>query len=127
MAPRRGFTLLEVVISIFVVGVAATLAGTLLHVVPLARHTKYEDVALKVAANEIEMFRALGYESLPASGPIANPLLAGLPQGEGETTVIDYNDDTKEVTATVSWVAAVGQATSTVALTTLITNIGGLK
>lgn len=127
MAPRRGFTLLEVVISIFVVGVAVTLASTLLSVIPLARHTKYEDIALKIAANEIETLRALGYENLPAPGPLSNTLLLDLPSGAGTVSMSDYNDNTKEVTASVFWSEPSGPATSTVSLTTLITTIGGLK
>lgn len=123
----RGFTLLEVVISLFVVGVAVVLAGTLVHVIPLVRHAKNEDIALKIAANEIETVRAAGYGSLPGDGSFSDALLIDLPMATGTIEVEDFNDKTKQVTARVSWQETSSAASSTVELSTLITNIGGLR
>jgi len=127
MTTPRGFTLIEVVVSLFVMTVAVTLAGTMLHVIPLARHSKFEDLALKIAANQIESARSLGYGAAPASGAFADTLLSNLPSGSGVITVTDYNLKTKKITATVSWQESSGTASSSVALTTLVTMVGGLQ
>ena len=50
------------------------------------------------------------------------PLLS---KGSGAIDVSTYNSRTKQVSVTVSW-REVNAATSTVALTTLVTEIGGL-
>lgn len=125
MVPSRGFSLIEVVVSIFVIGVSVVLSANLLHAVPLSRQAKNQDIALKVAVNKLEEIRAAGYENLPASGPFSDPLLTALVSGAGIVEISTYNARTEEVEVTVEWNQA--GATSTITLSTLVTEVGGLK
>jgi prepilin-type N-terminal cleavage/methylation domain-containing protein len=126
MIASRGFSLIEVVISLFVIGVTIALTTTMLTLMPLSRHAKDQSLALSIAANEVEGLRALGYASLPASGSFSDAQLALLPQGSGALSVTDFNARTKQVEVTVSWQENASAASSSIALTTLITDVGGL-
>jgi prepilin-type N-terminal cleavage/methylation domain-containing protein len=122
----RGFSLIEVVISIFLIGLLVVLSGVFLMAAPLSRHVKLENTALSIAGNKLEELRGAGYAALPVTGPFSSSALSALPQGAGDVTVTDYNTRTKQVVVTVAWREKEASATSTVALTTLITEIGGL-
>jgi prepilin-type N-terminal cleavage/methylation domain-containing protein len=122
----RGFTVLEMTFSIAIIAIILVMLGALIQTLPLIALTKNQDLALKIARNEIESLRALGYDSLPSSGSFSNTLLSSLPSGAGTRTITAYNADTKEVLVTVSWVAEQGGTNHSVSLTTLITDIGGL-
>ena len=121
---RGGFSLIEVIISIFIVGIMIYISNAILLGAPLIQSAKNQDIALKIAVNEIEGMRALGYTSLPTSGPFPNDLLASLPSGSGDIAISDFNIDTKKIIATVSWVERGVQ--KSVSLSTLITKVGGL-
>lgn len=123
----KGFSLIEVVVSLFVIGVVILLASAMLTATPLSRHAKYQGIAVSIAGNELESLRNLGYDSIPASGTFSDPLMSSLPAGSGAIAVSDYNNKTKAVTVTVSWVETGQASTTSVALTTLVTSIGGLK
>jgi prepilin-type N-terminal cleavage/methylation domain-containing protein len=120
----RGFTLIEVVITIFLVGLLAVLTANILKVTPLSSHAKEEHTALAIASNKIEELRAGGYAAVPVSGSFSDPDLANLPNGGGALTVSAYNAKTKQVTVTVTW--SESGTSRNVALTTLVTGIGGL-
>jgi prepilin-type N-terminal cleavage/methylation domain-containing protein len=126
MVASRGFSLVEVVISLFVIGVTIALTTTMLTLMPLSRHAKDQSLALSIASNEVEGLRSLGYASLPASGSFSDTQLSLLPQGSGSITVTDFNPRTKQVDVTVSWQENASTASSSVSLTTLITTVGGL-
>lgn len=123
----KGFSLIEVAVSLFVIGVVIMLASAILKAAPLSRHAKYESVATAIAGGELESLRALGYDALPSSGTFSNSLMSGLPGGSGAIAVSNFNDKTKTVQVTVSWIEVGATASSSVALTTLVTSIGGLK
>lgn len=123
MAPR-GFSLIEVVISLFIVTVTITLAGEMLTLMSLSRHAKNQALALSIARNEISILRAAGYDTMPASGSFSDTQLSSLQNGAGALAVSDYNAQTKQVTATVSWLEK--SATTSVSMTTLVTKTGGL-
>jgi Tfp pilus assembly protein PilV len=120
----RGFSMLEVVISLFVVTVAILLSTAILYATSLTRHAKYEDLATKIASNELETLRGLGYAALPASNTFSDTLLASLPQSSASYTVQTYNATTKQVNVVVSWKEQ--GATVSVTLATLVTQTGGL-
>jgi len=124
--PTRGFTLIEVLVSIFIIGIIILLSTAIVRVAPLTRHTKYQDIATKIATNEIELLRAAGYDAVPASGVFTDSVLSTIPSGSGTLTVTTFNTNTKQVTATVSWTEK-GATTESVPVTTLITKVGGLK
>lgn len=123
----KGFSLIEIVVSLFVIGIVILLGSAILRAAPLSRHAKYEGVAASIATDELETVRSLGYDNVPASGAFTDALMSELPQGAGAIAVSDFNLKTKAVTVTVSWVEAGATASSSVALSTLITSIGGLK
>lgn len=122
----RGFSLIEVVVSLFVIGVVILLSASIIRAVPLSRHAKYENQAASIAQNELESLRSGGYSALPASGSFTDSLLSTLPSGSGTVDVSDYNAKTKQVSVTVSWQEENATTTSSVAVTTLITSIGSL-
>ncbi|HEY0011082.1 MAG TPA: prepilin-type N-terminal cleavage/methylation domain-containing protein [Candidatus Paceibacterota bacterium] len=122
----RGFTLIEVVISVFIIGMLVVLSGAMVTAAPLSRQVRYENLARTIAAGELERVRALGYDALPATGAFTHARLADLPAGSGYVTVSEYNDRTKEIVVTVSWRESAATAVSTASLTALVTAVGGL-
>lgn len=127
MQLSRGFSLVEVTVSIFIVGVAFLLLQAVIHSSVLVRSSKNQGVALSIARNEIEILRAGGYASLPASGSFSDSLLSTLPRSATTTlTVSSYNAKTKKVSVSVVWLEPGSMASSTTSLTTLITQVGAL-
>jgi prepilin-type N-terminal cleavage/methylation domain-containing protein len=121
----RGFSLVEVTVSIFIIGVIVVASTMMLRAAQVNRTTRDEDLALKIASNEIETLRAGGYAALPASGSFADTQLSSLASGTGTVTMSTYDAKTKKAYVVVSWLGT-DKATHTVALTTLVTQIGGL-
>jgi len=120
MARSYGFSLIEVVMAIAIVGIVLVVIGTFLQRIPVnSRDVGYQDLALKIARGEVEHLRAQGYDALPASGSFSDSLLSSLPAGTGAVAITTYDDKTKQVVVTVSYQGA-GQTASSVALTTLI-------
>lgn len=127
MKPARGFTLVEVIVSIFIIGIMLILLQSVTRTGVFVRNTKFESIALSITRNEIEALRTAGYTNLPSSGTFSDSLLSSLPQGATTTlTISAYNTKTKQVIANVIWLDPSATASSTVSLTTLITQIGGL-
>jgi len=121
----RGFSLIEVVVAIAIIGVMVVATSTLLQRLPISgREVRDQDLALRIARNEIEVLRAAGYDSLPASGSFTNTLLSSLASSSASLTISDFNAKTKRVEANVSWRGALG--TRFVSLTTLITENSGM-
>ncbi|HVB20155.1 MAG TPA: type II secretion system protein [Candidatus Paceibacterota bacterium] len=127
MATSRGFTLIEVIVSLFIMGVMLLLLQSVIQSGVLARTTKNQGIALSIARNELESLRGGGYAALPPSGSFPDSLMSTLPQGATTTlTVSAYNTKTAQVTVSVVWQDAGASASSTVSLSTLITQTGGL-
>ncbi len=124
MRSSRGFTLIEVVIAIFLVGLLTILTASILNATPLSEHAKEENIALTIASNKLESLRAGGYAALPSSGSFSDPAMASLSGGTGTVTVSAYNTKTKQVTVTVAWNE--NGVANDVVVTTLITEVGGL-
>ncbi len=126
--PRRaacgGYTLVEVLVSIFVLGSALAVFTTASLMSTATRGTEYRDIALHIAETELETLRSVGYSTLPTSGPFVSDELAELPGGAGTVTVTAYNAETKQVGVSVGWIEE--GAERSVTLDTLITEVGGL-
>lgn len=120
-----GFTLIEVLIAVFVVGMLVALYGVGVMTMSVSREAARKDVALHAANQQLETLRIGGYAALPASGSFSNAQVTSLPGGVGSTTVNTYNGETKQVVVEVSWQEA-GRGTRSVLLSTLITETGGL-
>ncbi|TSA43812.1 type II secretion system protein [bacterium] len=127
MNTQRGFTLTEVIVSIFIVSVMLLLLQAVVRSSVLVRTSKNQGIALAIARNELESLRIGGYAAIPPSGSFPDSLLSTLPTVATTTlTVSVYNSKTKQVTASVVWKDPGAAASSTVSLSTLITQTGGL-
>lgn len=127
MTSPRGFSLIEVIVSIFIMGVMLLLMQAVIHSNTLIRTSKNQGIALSIARNKIENVRAGGYAALPTSGSFFDSLVSTLPHAATTTlTVSAYNAKTAHVTVNVIWLDAGASASSTVSLGTLITQVGGL-
>lgn len=122
----RGFTLVEVVVSIFFVGIALIILQSIIRSGTLVRTSKDEGVALSIVSDEIEKLRMNGYALLPPSGSFSNSLVGTLPSATTTLMISAYNTETDQVTASVLWQEPSLVASSTVSLSTLITRTGGL-
>ena len=123
----RGFSLIEVIVSIFIIGIILIMVQAVARSGVLVRTSKNQDVALAIARNELEGLRAAGYAALPPNGPFSDTLLSTLPPAATTTlTVSAYNAKTAQVTVSIIWREPGSAASSTVSLGTLITQIGGL-
>lgn len=120
-----GFTLIETVVTIFLIAVIVAVYAAMTNIVTLNRDVQHQGLAVRIAASELDLLRHNGYSSLPASGTFTSSQLANLPQGAGALTVTNYNAKTKQVAVTVSWQDP-GKSARSVSLTTLITATGGL-
>jgi prepilin-type N-terminal cleavage/methylation domain-containing protein len=123
---RRGFTLIEVLIAIAIVGVMILATSTFLQRVPVStRETHDQDMALRIARDQLEKLRVGGYAALPATGSYTHALLTELASSSATMTIAPVaGEDTAEVTTTVSWRGASGMRS--LSLTTLMTEVGGL-
>ena len=121
----RGFTLIEMLVAVFVMSVAAAFVTIVTGTIKVTRDSGFESIAFRVATAKLDELRAGGYAALPASGAFVDPTLTSLPSGIASTSITDWNATTKQVAAGVSWQGADGLARN-VSLTTLITQSGGL-
>ncbi|OGG68682.1 hypothetical protein A3E65_01670 [Candidatus Kaiserbacteria bacterium RIFCSPHIGHO2_12_FULL_56_13] len=122
----RGFSYIELIVTLALVGVILTVFLALLSPLPLARVAEHRSIALAVAENELDALRAAGYGVLPESGSWSAPELALLPSGAGTRTVTDYNDTTKQVVVNVTWSEIESTTPYSITLSTLITIVGGI-
>lgn len=143
---RRAFTLMEVVLSIFLLAVVAVIFGALFPIGQrLSGGAKWRAVALMLAERRMEAVKLLGYGNLTYDGLRAYGLIDTspntspfsftntddasnespakmLPQGTGQIVVEDVAWDVKRVIVRVSWQDVNGR-TQTVELRTLVTNL----
>ena len=126
-APRllTGFTLIETLVAVFIVGVAITIFGIVGFLLKNTTDIRYDEIALQVANTKLDELREGGYDALPANGTFGDPLLSSLPSGEASTTVTQFSDATKKVLVGVSWQSTSGGGRY-ISLTTLVAEIGGL-
>lgn len=127
MNASRGFSLIEISVSIFIVGVMLLMLQSVVRSGTLVRMSKSQGIALAIARNKLENVRVDGYATLPLSGSFSDSLMSTLPPLATTTlTVSVYNAQTKQVFVSVVWRDSGATASSTVSLSTLITQTGGL-
>jgi len=123
--PEKGFTFIEVVVTLFIVGAVLVLYQAAAGTIRLTKNSKNQEIALRVANNKIEELRAGGYDSLPASGGFSDSQLSALPNGSGNMAVTAFNADTKQILISVRWQNP-GGSSRNISLATLVTKTGGL-
>lgn len=123
---QRGFTIIEVVITLFIFSIMLVLYVAASNTVTLNKTAKFQQIAYRIAEAELEGLRGTAFASLPVAGTsnISDPLLSQLPSGTATLTTVDANSKTKQFDVNVAWTDP-GAKTHTVRLTTLITQ-GGL-
>lgn len=127
MTPSRGFSLIEIIVAVGIIGLIIIATTSMLQRVSVnEREISNQSLALRIARNEVELLRAAGYAALPASGSFTDSLLSSLPSGSGSIAVTVVNAKTKQLVVTVSWVGE-GAITRSTSLTTLIAENSQLK
>ncbi len=126
---QQGFSLLEVLIALFMVAMMLVLYQSAISAIALSRNAKDQEIALRIASHKLEALRAAGYDALPSSGtyPFSDAQLSIIPAASGSFTVIDSTNRTKQVTVTTTWREPGTGKDHAVVLDTLITAVGGLK
>lgn len=105
MKSENGMSLIEVVVSMFMITVLFIFYAAALNTVALTKKNTFENIAYHIANKQMEALRGTPYASLPASGTISDALLAQIPSGSGNFTVGNYSgySGMKEIIVTVSW------------------------
>ena len=122
---QSGFSVIEVLITLFIIGVTLILYQTASHTIILNRYGRYREVALRIADQKIQTMRTTAFASLPTTGSFSDSMLSSLPQGAGMVTVSNEGTRLKKVTVVVTWRSPQGTGTDRVQLETYITQ-GGL-
>lgn len=123
MRGYRGFSLIEILVSIALLGVIALVAAMLVSTIGLSRSARHTGTATQIAESAIEAARAEGAASI-ASGALTDTRLAELPEGSGSISVSAYDADLTEVMVEVVWRDTRTSDMKSVSLTTLIGNSG---
>ena len=112
MKSESGMSLIEVVISMFVLVTLLAFYTSALSTVAGSRKQRYEDLAYHVASKEMESLRATPYASLPPSGTISDSMLSQIPSGAGNFTVANYTgfNGMKEIIVTVTWTDGIAKS-----------------
>ncbi len=123
---KKGFTIIEVVMSLFIISVMLLVYNAAVNTLTLSTHSKNQEIALKIANNKLETLRRTQFASLPASGSFSDSLLSSLQNGQADLQMHNYNSKTMQAVVIVSWTEHGSSATHNVQLDTLITQ-GGLS
>lgn len=127
MYTTRGFSLIEAVVGIAIVGIIVTVFSSFLWRFPVdSRVARNQDLALSIAHNELEALRAGGYDILPTSGSFGDTQMGSLPGGAGNLVVTAASSDLAQIVVTVSWTDTDAIPRS-VSLTSLIGKNSALK
>ncbi len=121
---QKGFSIIEVVVSLFMLGVILLVYAAANNTLVLNRIAKHQQLAYRIAANEMESLRSGGYTNLPATGSFNDPLLANLPTGTGSIEVGVYDSRTKQVTVRVRWTEPGTTVVKSASVVTLVTSGG---
>jgi prepilin-type N-terminal cleavage/methylation domain-containing protein len=122
---QSGMTLIEVLVSLAMIGALLVLYAAAFNVSILTRNMRNENIAYHIATKKIEELRATPYASLPASASFADSQLSQLSNGSANFTISNYSSYTgvKEAVVTVAWTDG---RSRTVSMRTLI-GTGGIN
>lgn len=111
IAVQKGFSLVELVIAVSLVGVIAIVIGNIPNAINLVTSSQSESKVREVAAKKIEDIRFAGYDTL-ANGTtaISDPRLQDLNSVSASTVITDCpvqvcsnGEQIKQVRVTISW------------------------
>jgi Tfp pilus assembly protein PilV len=122
---QAGFSVIEVLITLFMVGVTLMLFQATANSIVLNKYGRYREVALRIADQKIQTVRTTSFASIPASGSFSDPQLSLIPSGAANLTVTDINDDLKDVQVIVTWRSPNNNSTQQIQLQTYVSR-GGL-
>ena len=102
---QSGMSIVEVLVSIAIVGSLIVLYAAAFNVSTLSRTMRSENLAYHIASKRMEELRNMDYAALPASGTFSDPLMASLTSGAGSYTRANYSTYTgmQELVVTVTW------------------------
>lgn len=123
---KKSFSLIEVLVSLFIVGVILVLYQVSFNSTLLSRSAKNQEIALRIANNKMEELRAGGYTALPESSSFSDSQLGSLASSSASMVITNFNTNTKQIVIIVQWREPGSSAPRTISLTTLITKVGGL-
>ena len=104
MRTRKGFSLVEVVLSLFVALALITILLTASATLRTSRNSNLHVIATQIATRQIENLRNTAYGSLPAgTTPFSDANLTKLPNSTATQTFSDYGTNIKQVTLQVGW------------------------
>lgn len=121
---RRGFTLIEIALSLLFILALVTILLTASGTFRTTRKGNLQGIATKIASRQIESLRNTAFASLPVSGNFSDPDLSKLPNSSASQTLDDYEASTKIklVKIQVNWTES--GATQNIKLETLISENG---
>ncbi len=122
---QDGLTVIEVVITLFIIGVTLVLFAVAANSIVLNKSSKYKEIALRIADQKIQTVRNASFSSIPASGTFSDPQLSSLPNGQGNITVSDISATLKNVAVVVTWTNPKTQGTQQIQIQTYMAS-GGL-
>lgn len=102
---ESGMSLVEVIITMFMISVLLVLYVAALNTVAQTKKLRFENLAYHIASKQMEELRNVAQASLPASGTITDPMLSQLPTGSADYAVSDYPgfSGMKEISIIVRW------------------------
>ncbi len=126
MSNQRGFTLLEIVLSIVLLGIVFSFYNQLAQTTHFTNRGRFNDIGLSIAVEHLELYRGENFGLLPDGVvDMVDPDLDLLPQGSGAIEFSDYgsaDSGIKQAVVTVQWIDR--GTPRAVTLTTLFTNGG---
>lgn len=98
-----GFSIIEVVVAMFILVVMLLLYGAASNSMVLNRDARQKELALRILVSEIEELRAMNFGDLPVSGALSNSLLSLLPAPTLTLTMSDINPSFKKAVVNITW------------------------
>jgi prepilin-type N-terminal cleavage/methylation domain-containing protein len=122
---QSGFTVIEVLITLFMIGVTVMLFQATANAVVLNKYGRFREIALRIADKKLQTVRTTAFASIPATGTFSDSLLSTIPNGQATITTTDINSNLKDVMVTITWRRPDNSSTQQVQLQTYIYR-GGL-
>lgn len=124
MRGYQGFTLIEILVSLALIGLVMLVASILISTNELSRNARSTALAQEIVESALERARAEGASSLSNSA-LVDERFSKLPGGSGTIRTSPYDAGLDEVTVEVSWQNSEENSKS-ISLTTLIAHENGL-